>query len=86
MTITILDLAKARGAQPEPEGTYSAASLAAVGFELLGGCASCGATIAAYNAHPSRTGFWRCGECIDGRLGFASVAEFDAWDRKEKAR
>lgn len=83
-SITILDLAIARGAEKLPDGSYSAASLAAVGFETIGGCAACGATIAAYNAHPSRTGFWRCGDCIDGRLGFSSPAEYETWIKRER--
>jgi hypothetical protein len=31
---------------------------------MLGGCGTCGASIAAYNAYPSKHGSWRCADCI----------------------
>ncbi|MET0405276.1 MAG: hypothetical protein ABW123_22870 [Cystobacter sp.] len=48
------------------------------GLDMLGGCQGCGASLAAYNAHPSKTGFWQCRDCI-GDLGFATVAEAEAF-------
>lgn len=42
------------------------------GFEILGGCQSCGASIAAYNAYPSKSGYWKCADCI-GDDGWTSV-------------
>ena len=57
MSITVLDVAKARGVQEDSEGCISAAEFERVGLPFMGGCARCGATIAAYNAAPSRVGF-----------------------------
>ena len=37
-----------------------------VGLNMLGGCSVCGASIAAYNACPSKSNFWKCRDgCID---------------------
>lgn len=58
------------------EGSVTGGDLALVGFCIMGGCERCGASIAAYNAHPSRSGFWRCGDCI-GPDGWATVEEAD---------
>lgn len=75
MPITILDLAIHRGAKADAEGAYSAEELARVGFAILGGCASCGATLGAYNACPSRGGVWLCRSgCIDD-YGYDTVEE-----------
>lgn len=36
------------------------------GLAMMGGCEICGASLAAYNACPSKSGFWRCRSgCID---------------------
>jgi hypothetical protein len=43
------------------------------GLPMLGGCELCGATIAAYNASPSRSGYLRCAEGCIGDLGFDTV-------------
>lgn len=74
--ITILDVAEARGVQAGPDGSISGGEFERVGLPLFGGCEGCGASIAAYNAYPSKTGYIRCGDCI-GDLGFASVEEFE---------
>lgn len=29
------------------------------GLAIMGGCQQCGASIACYNAYPSKTGYWR---------------------------
>ena len=41
----------------------------------MGGCEGCHATLAAYNAYPSTSGYWRCADCI-GQTGFATVEDF----------
>lgn len=74
--ITILDVAQARGAKPEPDGTLTGAEFERVGLAILGGCQVCGASVAAYNAYPSCTGFWRCEDCV-GDTGFDTVEEFE---------
>jgi len=49
-----------------------------VGLDIMGGCCSCGASIACYNAHPSRNGFWKCSDCI-GNDGWESVEEYEKY-------
>jgi len=73
--LTILDLAKSFGAKGDENGNVSAGEIYKAGFDMIGGCQDCGATIAAYNAYPSRTGYWKCGDCI-GEHGFKTVQEF----------
>jgi hypothetical protein len=61
------------------DGSYSGADIAAVGLAILGGCCRCAATIAAYNAYPSKNGYWMCGDCIGeaGEVGYATVEAAD---------
>jgi len=71
--VTILQLAEFRlGHQAETGQDFADAGLA-----ILGGCERCHASIAAYNAFPSKSGFWRCEDCI-GPLGWDTVEEADA--------
>lgn len=48
-----------------------------MGLEILGGCEVCGASIAAYNACPSQTGYWRCSSGCIADEGYASAADAD---------
>lgn len=72
MPITILDYVKSRVGEKD---TYTPEDFYGNGVEMLGGCQQCEATIAAYNAYPSTSGYWRCADCI-GSSGFATVEEF----------
>ncbi len=74
MPITILDYVKSAVGDKD---LYTAEDCLASGVDIIGGCQICGATIAAYNAYPSTTGYWRCAGCI-GQDGFATVADFTA--------
>ena len=74
MPITILDYVKSVVGDKD---LYTAEDCLASGVDILGGCQGCHATIAAYNAYPSTTGYWRCADCI-GEDGFATVADFTA--------
>lgn len=78
MPVTILDVAKARGAQ-EHEGVINGGELDRVKLAIMGGCETCGESLAAYNGYPSKSGFWRCYECL-GDLGFETTCEFEAWE------
>jgi len=70
--ITILDAATAILGRPAQTG----GDFDEAGLEIMGGCQNCGATLAAYNASPSRSGYWKCaGSCI-GDDGFHTVSEF----------
>jgi hypothetical protein len=72
MPITILDYVKSKAGEKD---SYSAGDFRSYGVEMLGGCEICQATIAAYNAYPSKSGYWRCADCI-GSNGFDTVEEF----------
>ena len=74
MPITILDYVKSVVGDKD---LYTAEDCLASGVDILGGCQGCHATIAAYNAYPSTTGYWRCADCI-GDDGYATVADFTA--------
>ncbi|WP_297775404.1 hypothetical protein [Mycobacterium sp.] len=53
----------------------SGADYQEAGLPMMGGCENCGATIAAYNAYPSTSGFLRCEGCI-GDDGYPTVRAF----------
>jgi ribosomal protein L37AE/L43A len=72
MPITILDYVKSKAGEKD---SYSGEDFLSHGVEMLGGCEICQATIAAYNAYPSKSGFWRCADCI-GDSGFITIDEF----------
>lgn len=73
--VTILDVAKARGVEVV-DGMINASEFARVGLSVLGGCEVCGAALSAADAYPSRSGYWRCRECLRG-TGFATVEEVE---------
>lgn len=82
--VHIQAVAEARGV---PRDGGSEPDYADVGLALLGSCKSCHATVAAYNAYPSRDGWWRCADCITDDLGFPTVDEFERWcDEQAGAR
>src|SRR5215472_12096905 len=72
MPITILDYVIS---QVGEEDFYTAEDFSAAGVAMSGGCELCSAAIAGYNAYPSKSGYWRCADCI-GSAGFATVEEF----------
>lgn len=72
MPITILDYVKSVVGEKDQ---YTADDFYSNGVDLLGGCERCHATIAAYNAYPATSGYWRCADCI-GDDGYATVTAF----------
>ena len=60
------------------KGNYSGEDHKRAGLPVLGDCELCQATIASYNAHPSRSGYLRCSDCI-GDSGFPTVQAFAVW-------
>lgn len=82
MDITIHDIAVARGATPDSGGGYSGDEYNSRGLPLFAGCEGCGATLAPYNAHPSYSGYIRCGDCL-GDTGFSSHEEFTVWEEAQ---
>ncbi len=80
-SITLLDVALARGLRETQGGSagYSQAEVEACCVPFMGGCQSCHATVACYDACPSRTGYVMCASGCIGNLGFPSVEAYDAW-------
>ncbi len=73
MAITVLDLALFRGAKLDDSGSISLGAIEDTGLPGMGGCVRCGASIAAYNAAPTTTGYLACAHgCAEG-IGFAST-------------
>src|SRR5215468_2812495 len=72
MPITILDYVKSVVGEKD---CYPAEDFSRLGVAIVGGCEGCTATIAAYNAYPSTSGYWRCADCIND-TGFATVEEY----------
>ena len=84
MFITALQVAESRGMVPDSDNGYSGAAFAKVNVPMLGGCAGCHATIAAYNAYPTKTGFWMCDMCVQmSEQGFNTVEEYEAFEKRE---
>lgn len=75
--VTILELALHRGARENTLGGVNGGEFEKVGLQILGGCEVCGATLAAYNACPSKTGYWRCLHGCIADQGWDDVAECD---------
>lgn len=83
--ITILELAKFRLAKLDrATEQLNGQDFADVQLQIMGGCADCGASLAAYNAYPSRSGFWKCADDI-GDDGWLDVAKADAEIRAMEA-
>lgn len=78
MAITILELFEARRAVAglAPQDSYSAQNFADQDLAMIGGCFSCEATLAAFNAYPDKRGYWACSECL--QEGYSTVADFEA--------
>lgn len=74
--ITFRDLALHRGAKEDEDGAMNGAEFDRVGLSIMGGCAVCGATLAAYNGYPSKSGYWNCRRCLCGS-GWTDAAEAD---------
>lgn len=89
--ITILDAAKFWWRRDPDKGEewleahrdigYNAQHFYEVGLDILGGCSVCGAVLGAYNGYPSKSGYWKCKQCL-GDDGYLSESEF--WDEVER--
>lgn len=75
--VTILKLALYRLGLPDDTSSLNGAQFAEVGLQIMGGCEVCGATLAAYNACPSKSGYWRCLNGCIGNDGWYDVALAD---------
>ena len=70
--ITLLQLARAMGAEETEDGAINGSEFERLGLPMLGGCQVCQATIAAYNACPTTTGYLSCTNCVETE-GYATV-------------
>jgi hypothetical protein len=82
MPITILEYVKSVVGDKD---LYTAEDCLASGVDIIGGCQTCHATIAAHNAYPSTSGYWRCADCID-QDGFATIADFENFEARSCSR
>ena len=73
--VTILALAKYRLGLGREVSSLSGADFTRASLPIMGGCQRCEATIAAYNACPSKTGYLMCADSCIGDLGYATVQE-----------
>jgi len=83
--ITILDIAIAKGAQKDDAGRLGGGEFERLGLPMISGCQRCGATVGPWGACPSRTGFIQCCDCITDDLAFATVADFDAFEKSNES-
>lgn len=80
--ITIQELAAHRLGRD----AHTGADFAEAGLPIMGGCQVCGASIAAYNACPSKTGYWRCLNLCIADQGFDTVEDAQEWISREAPR
>lgn len=76
LPVTILDIAISRGVKEDKKGYIDENEFYRIGLQMTGGCINCHASLAAYNAYPSKSGYWKCSDCI-GDDGFNTVEEFE---------
>lgn len=73
--VTVHQLAAYRRGEDPPEWTMG--DYERLDLPMLGGCEVCGASIAAYNACPSKTGFLRCANGCIADQGWDTAPEAD---------
>ncbi len=73
--ITVLQLALYRGAKETETGGITLGAIEDTGLPFFGGCSVCNASIAAYNACPSRSGYLKCSSGCIGGDGFETVEQ-----------
>jgi hypothetical protein len=72
--VTVLELAEHRlGRRPVTGSDFDEA-----GLPIIGTCEACAATIAAYNACPTTTGYLRCATGCSAGVGYETAAAADA--------
>ncbi len=81
--VTLLEVAKARGLEGIGDA-YNGADFAKVNIPIMGGCEICHATVACYNASPSKSGFIRCADGCIGDEGFETTEEFEQFEEEEE--
>lgn len=91
--VTVLECAKERRRQGglllsvvDQKGALNGADFQRIGLPMFGGCVSCEASIAAYNAYPTTTGYLMCKDCVCDEVGFETTDAFEAWCEAEDER
>jgi len=79
--VSILDAAIKMGANQDEHGSINGSEFNRLGLPIMGGCLHCEATVGAYNAYPSKTGYLMCADCV-GDQGFSTVEEFQAFTKE----
>lgn len=83
MSITILNLALAWGAKKDEDGSITMSEFDRLGLPFFAGCQHCFASLAAYNAYPTRNCFISCAECVQD-TGFKTAEDFTAWEKSQE--
>ena len=73
MVVSIKDLASFRLGREATNGQ----DFWDAGLDILGGCQGCGASLAAYNGYPTKTGYWQCKDCV--------AASGQGWEEVQEA-
>ena len=74
--ITIYQLALHRlGIAPGDGAGLTGADFDRADLPIMGGCEICGASVAAYNAAPSKSGYIRCASGCIGDEGYLTVTD-----------
>lgn len=79
--ITILDVAIARGAHVNADGSINGSEFERLRLPIISGCRFCSETLGAYNAYPSKNGFICCGAHAEG-IGFETTDEFEEFIKR----
>lgn len=75
MPITVLDLVMFRDPTIKDDGPITLGRVEATGLPFFGGCQCCGASIVAYNACPSKSGYLKCASGCIGDTGYETCDE-----------
>ena len=77
--LTIFDIALALDRQAgivHPDDRMTGADLDRLRLPMFGGCAICEASLAAFNAVPTRSGFLACEDCASPEAGYETLVDF----------
>ena len=75
MPVTVLELAKFRGAKFSDDGSVTMGAIEDTGLPFMGGCQRCGACVACYNSCPSTTGYILCANGCIGDNGYETCEQ-----------
>lgn len=79
--MTILEIAIAKGAKRNEDGSLGMGEFDALDLPFFAGCEHCEASLGPAQSFPSTSGYIRCKQCIT-TTGFTTVEEFDDWCKR----